>query len=155
MLGAFINAAETVTHHTAFIINDYHLIEEPSIHQALAFLIEHLPPKLHFVLVARGEPPLPLARFRARGDMQELGVGELRFRPEEARALLNELTGFALGPTVLDDLDEQLEGWVAGLQMAAIALKRGLANTDSIAIDGRQRFITDYLRRSGGQSSRG
>jgi len=89
---------------------------------------------------------MPLARYRARGEMQELGIAELRFRPEEARALLNESTGLAMTSTEVEALEEQLEGWAAGLQMAAIALKRGLAVTDHLAVDGRQRFITDYLR---------
>lgn len=146
VLAAFINAADAVPDHTALILNDYHLIEEPSIHQALAFLLEHLPPKFHFVLVVRGEPPLPLSRYRARGEMQELGVAELRFRPEEASAFLSVSTGLAITPKEIGSLEQQLEGWVAGFQMSVIALKRGLATADKLAVEGRQRFIADYLR---------
>ncbi len=146
VLAAFINVANEVSDHTALVLNDYHLIEEPSIHQALTFLIDHLPPMLHFVLVSRGEPPLPLARYRARGELQELGVDDLRFRPQEAHDLLNKLLGLALPPEEIDSLQVQLEGWIAGLQMAAMALRRGLAKADRLTVDGRHRFVADYLR---------
>jgi LuxR family maltose regulon positive regulatory protein len=145
VLAAFINAAVEAPEPMALVLNDYHLITEPSIHQALDFLIDHLPPKLHLFLAGRSLPPLPLARYRARGEMQELGVAELRFQPEEARELLNELLNLALAPGELDVLEKQLEGWIAGLQMASLALKRGLAKTERFVIDGRQRFIADYL----------
>jgi len=146
VLAAFINVANEMSDHTALVLNDYHLIEEPSIHQALTFLIDHFPPKLHFVVVSRGEPQLPLARYRARGELQELRVDDLRFRPQEAHDLLNRLFGLALPLEEIESLQEQLEGWIVGLQMAAMALKRGLAKADRLAVDGRQRFVADYLR---------
>jgi LuxR family maltose regulon positive regulatory protein len=146
VLAAFINVANEVPDDTALVLNDYHLIEEPSIHNALTFLIDHLPPKLHFVLASRGEPQLPLARYRARGELQEIGVEDLRFHPEEVRDLLNKSMGIALPPEEIESLGAQLEGWIVGLQMAAVALRRGLVKSDRLAVDGRQRFIADYLR---------
>ena len=72
VLSAFINAANDIPDHTVFVLDDYHLIEDPSIHQALTFLLDHLPPMLHFVLAGRAEPPLPLARYRARQELLEI-----------------------------------------------------------------------------------
>ncbi len=146
VLVAFINAAHEVPEHTALVLNDYHLIEEPAIHQSLTFLIDHLPSKFHFVLASRGEPPLPLARYRARGELLELGIEDLRFQSQEAFDLFNEMMGLSQTPEQIESLQTQLEGWIAGLQMAGMALSRGLAPADRLAVSGGQRFIADYLR---------
>src|SRR5687768_16513823 len=82
VLAAFVNVADDVPDHTAFVLDDYHLIDDPSIHQALTFLLDHLPPTLHVVLGGRGEPPLPLARYRARRELLEVGTENLHFSVE-------------------------------------------------------------------------
>jgi LuxR family maltose regulon positive regulatory protein len=76
VLAAFINVAHDTPDHTVFILDDFHLIEDPAIHEALTFLLDHLPPTLHFVLASRGQPPLPLARYRARQALLELGTAD-------------------------------------------------------------------------------
>ena len=78
------------------MLDDYHLIDAPSIHQALAFLLDHLPPQLHLVIATRADPPLPLSRLRARGELTELRAADLRFTPEEAAAFLTEVLGVPL-----------------------------------------------------------
>ena len=85
VLSAFINAANDVSEPTVFVLDDYHLIEDRAIHEALTFLIDHLPPMLHFVISSRGEPPLPVARYRAHEEMLEFNATDLRFLSEEAR----------------------------------------------------------------------
>src|SRR6476659_3841426 len=96
VLSAFINAANDVPDQVVFVLDDYHLIEEPSVHEALTFLLDHLPPTLRFVLAGRGEPPLPLARYRARDELLELRAEDLRFLQEETADFLNERMGLDL-----------------------------------------------------------
>ena len=96
VFAAFINLANELASHTDFIVDDYHLIEDQAIHQAQTFLIDHLPPKFHFVVVGRGEPSLPLARYRARNELQEIGIDDLRFSPEEKEAIVDNVTIFRI-----------------------------------------------------------
>src|SRR5690606_7956348 len=81
VLTAWLNVANDVSQHTVFVLDDYHLIEDPAIHRAVEFLLDHLPPRLHVVLAARGEPPLPLARYRARQQLLDIGIQDLRLQP--------------------------------------------------------------------------
>jgi LuxR family maltose regulon positive regulatory protein len=145
VLSAFVNVAGEVPDHLAFVLNDYHLIEDPAIHQALTFLLDHLPPTVHFVLAGRAEPPLPLARYRARGELLELRAEDLQFRPEETEDFLNGLVGLRLTPDEIAPLHTQLEGWAAGLQLASLALRRHPEAAVKLAVSGKHRFIADYL----------
>jgi LuxR family maltose regulon positive regulatory protein len=145
VLPAFINAASELSDQLVFVLDDYHLIEDDSIHQALTFLLDHMPPMLHFGLACRGEPPLPLARYRARGEMFELNAADLRFSPEEARDFLNEKMALDLAPEEIAPLQARLEGWAAGLQLAALTLRQRQPGSSTPLVSGRQRFITDYL----------
>jgi LuxR family maltose regulon positive regulatory protein len=145
ILSAFINAANEVPDPTVFVLDDYHLIEDPAVHQALAFLLDHLPPTLHFVLATRGEPQLPLARYRGRGELRELQAGDLRFLPEETGEFLNEVMRLDLAPAEMEPLQAQLEGWIAGLQLLALTLRQGLTRVDEMTVSGRHRFVADYL----------
>jgi len=145
VLAAFINAASEVEEHTVFVLDDYHLIHDAAIHDALTFLLDHLPPALHFALAARGEPALPVARYRARQQLLELGPEELKLGVDESDAFLNELMGLKLDAGAVANLNEQLEGWVAGLQLAALTLKQGRGELVQGAISGRHRHIADYL----------
>jgi LuxR family maltose regulon positive regulatory protein len=145
VLSAFINVANDAPNHTVIVLDDCHLIEDISIHQALTFLLDHLPPTLHFVLATRAEPPLPLARYRARHELLEFRTDDLQFLPEETADFLNHLMQLDLTHDELTALHAQLEGWIAGLQLVALSRQRRLASTDAPVITGKHRFIADYL----------
>jgi LuxR family maltose regulon positive regulatory protein len=145
VLSAFINVANGVANHTTFVLDDYHLIEEPSIHRAVTFLLDHLPPSLHFVLAGRTAPRLPLARYRARQELLELRAEDLHFLVEETEAFLNRLMGLELTPGEIVALHAQLEGWVAGLQLVSLTLRRHREAGATLVVSGRHRFIADYL----------
>ncbi len=130
-----------------FVLDDYHLIMAQPIHDGLAFLIDHLPPTLHLVIATRADPPLPLPRLRARGQLTELRQRDLRFTAEEAAVFLNDAMGLKLSPQDIDALETRTEGWIAGLQMAALSLQ-GRPTTRSAfvqAFTGSHRFVLDYL----------
>ena len=145
VLSAFINVANEAPNHIVFVLDDYHLIEEPSIHSALAFLLDHLPPALHFVLATRAEPPLPLARYRARRELKEFRTDDLQFVPAETADFLNRLMQLGLRPEELVLLHTRLEGWIAGLQLVALSHQRHLTVAEQLVVTGKQRFIADYL----------
>ncbi len=145
VLSAFINLANETPHQIVFVFDDYHLIEDPAIYKALTFLLDHLPPMLHFVLVGRGEPPLPLARYRARNEMLEFQAGDLSFLVEETKDFLNEMMGLDLAHDEIVRLQAQLEGWIAGLQLVALTLQQRLMGADKLVVSGGHRFIADYL----------
>lgn len=145
VLAAFINVAGNAPGPVVFVLDDYHLLKEPSIQAGLAYLLDHLPPALHFVLAGRAEPPLPLARYRARGELMEFRAEDLNFWPEETSDFLNQKMGLNLAPGEVDRLQAQLEGWIAGLQLVALSLQRRLTGADKLAVSGRHRFIADYL----------
>ena len=112
----------------------------------LAFLLEHLPRQLHLVIASRADPPLPLARLRARGELTELRAADLRFTPGEAAAFLNQVMGLNLSADDIAALETRTEGWIAGLQMAALSM-RGREDIASFvqAFTGSHRYIIDYL----------
>lgn len=145
VLTKMINYANTVSDHTVFVLDDYHLVEDAAIHEALTFLIDHLPPTLHVVLAGRAEPRLPVARYRARNELLALRAEDLQFSPEETADFLNHLMELDLPHNDVMALQVQLEGWIAGLQLAALGLKRHRAAADRVIVTGQQRFIADYL----------
>jgi LuxR family maltose regulon positive regulatory protein len=145
VLSAFISVANDVSDHTVFVFDDYHLIEDSSIHQALVFLLDHLPLSFHFVLVGRAEPPLPLARYRVRHELLEFRAEDLQFLQEETTDFLNGLMELDLPDDEVVHLQAQLEGWIAGLQLVALSRQRHLAGADKLVVSGRHRFIADYL----------
>jgi LuxR family transcriptional regulator, maltose regulon positive regulatory protein len=128
------------------IFDDYHTVDGPAIDQALTFLVEHLPPQLHLVIATREDPQLPLARLRARGQLIELRAADLRFTAAEAADFLNQGMGLALSETDVAALEARTEGWIAGLQMAAISMQGRADTADFIrAFTGSHRFVLDYL----------
>ena len=145
VLSAFLNLASDLPHHLVFVLDDYHLIEEPSIHQALTFLLDHLPPTLHFALAARARPPLPLARYRARQELLELRTEDLQFARDETADFLNRLMRLDLTQDELAELHTRMEGWAAGLQMVALSRQGRLGAGDTLVVSGKHRFIADYL----------
>ena len=128
------------------VLDDYHLVEAPSVHESLAVLLERLPPQLRLVLASRADPPLPLARLRARGQLTELREADLRFTREEAAELLRTALGSELPEAAVAVLGDRTEGWVAGLQLAALSLQ-GHADVDAFVagFSGSHRFVLDYL----------
>ncbi len=128
------------------VLDDYHLIDAPPVHASLAFLLEHLPPSLRLVVASRADPPLPLARLRARGQLAELRAADLRFTLEEAAELLRTAVGSELPDAAVAALGDRTEGWVAGLQLAALSLRgRGDITAFVEGFSGSHRYVLDYL----------
>ncbi len=143
---AGLAASADTEHPVILILDDYHVINTPAIHEVLNFLLENMPPILHLVIISRSDPQLPLSRWRARGQMTEIRQADLRLTGTEAAAFLNHVMGLSLTAEQVEMLEARTEGWIAGLQLAAISL-RGRDNiADFITnFSGSQRFILDYL----------
>ena len=126
-------------------LDDYHLAG-PEVNAAMGFLIDHMPPTMRVVLLARDEPGLPLGHLRARGQLSELRVDDLRFTLDESMAFLSEEMSAGLSTDDVEALQERTEGWVAGLQMAALSLK-GREDPHALAASfaGDHRHIADYF----------
>jgi LuxR family transcriptional regulator, maltose regulon positive regulatory protein len=146
VLPLLINELEALPDPSVLVIDDYHLISSAEVHEAFAFLLEHLPPELELVISTRAEPPLPLARLRGRGELLELTVRELRFSVDEAATLLNEGQQLGLEIEDVDRLVERTEGWPAGLYLAALSLQ-GRDDKHALIRDfsGDDRHVVDYL----------
>ncbi len=130
------------------VLDDYHIIENQTIHNALTFLLDHMPPQIHLVLTSRADPPLPLSRLRARRRLVELRATDLRFTPGEATIFLNEITGLHLSSGNVLALENRTEGWIAGLQLAALSLQgQNSGNTSAFIANftGDDRYVVDYL----------
>src|SRR5215471_5401477 len=123
VLTLLLNALTTRSTETVLVLDDYHLIEAQPIHDALTFLLDHLPSQLHLVIASRLDPPLPLVRLRARGNLIELRTADLRFTPQEATAFLTEVMGLPLSREEIVSLEARTEGWIAGLHLAALSLQ--------------------------------
>ena len=128
------------------VLDDYHHITDYDIHDEVAFLLENQPAGFHVVIGTREDPPLPLARLRARGQLTEIRERDLRFTTQEAAAFLNESMGLALPADAVSKLETQTEGWITGLQLAGLALRRESNTTGFVdAFSGDDRYIMDYL----------
>jgi LuxR family maltose regulon positive regulatory protein len=145
-LTALINELAGIPGDLVLVMEDYHLIQFPPVHAGLAFLLEHLPPQMHMIITTRVDPPLPLARYRARGTMLEIGTDDLRFTQEEAIELLAKLGPPALSRENVEVLNARAEGWAAGLKMALLSL-RGAEDISRFVshFSGSQRYVMDYL----------
>jgi LuxR family transcriptional regulator, maltose regulon positive regulatory protein len=130
----------------ALVLDDYHVITAEPLHRALTALVEHSPPQLHLMLATRADPPLPLARLRARGQLIEVRSSDLRFSAQEASAFLRTIMDVDLPTEQITALERRTEGWIAGLQLAALAM-RGRADVSGFlaAFTGSHRFVLDYL----------
>jgi LuxR family maltose regulon positive regulatory protein len=129
-----------------FVLDDYHILDSKPIDNAVAFLLEHLPPQMHLVIATREDPPLPLARLRVRGQLTELRAADLRFTPSEAAEFLNQMMGLNLSAENIAALEARTEGWVAGLQLAALSMQgRSDAASFIQTFTGSHHFILDYL----------
>jgi LuxR family maltose regulon positive regulatory protein len=146
ILTALLNEIVTISDSFLLVLDDFHVIDAKPVENALVFLIEHLPPQMHLVIATREDPPLPLARYRAQGQLTELRTADLRFTPSEAAELLNQVMNLNLSVEDITALETRTEGWIAGLQMAAISM-RGLTDTSSFiqSFTGSHHFVLDYL----------
>ena len=147
MLTALLNKiTSTITGDFVLVMDDYHLADAKPIDDALTFLIEHLPTQMHLVITTREDPSLPIPRLRARNQLTELRAADLRFTPPEASDFLNKVMGLDLSVEEVAALESRTEGWIAGLQLAALSM-RGQQDVHGFiqAFAGDHRYILDYL----------
>jgi len=146
VVATLINDLETASQDIVLVLDDYHVINAPEIHDSVAFLLEHLPPQISLVIATRADPPLPLASLRADGDLLEVRAADLRFTADEAAAYLNGAMDLTLTAADVDVLEARTEGWIAALQLAALSMQ-GRSDPASFINEfaGDDRFILDYL----------
>ncbi|MCB0176812.1 MAG: tetratricopeptide repeat protein [Anaerolineae bacterium] len=146
ILITLINSLTTIDSKIILVLDDYHVITAEPVHQALIFLLENLPPQLHLAITSRTDPPLPLTRLRVRSQLTELRDSDLRFTPTEIATFLNQIMGLNLTPADVAALETRTEGWVAGLQLAALSMQ-GYDDVQRFvqAFTGSHRFVIDYL----------
>jgi LuxR family transcriptional regulator, maltose regulon positive regulatory protein len=141
-----INEIAATEREVALVLDDFHLIENPAIHDAVAFLVEHSPPNLRLVISGRTDPPLPLGSLRAAARLIEIRADDLGFRPGEAARFIESRLGRSLEPETLDAIEAGTEGWAAGLQLVALALESADGGRDPLPrLDGSHRYVFDYL----------
>ena len=146
LLTPLLNEIAAMPHDFVFVLDDYHVLDSTEIDSALTFLIDNQPPQMHLIITTREDPHLPLARLRARGQLTELRAADLRFSPDEAAAFLNHAMGFNLSSEDITALETRTEGWIAGLQLAAISMQGQPDVRGFIAsFTGSHHFVLDYL----------
>jgi LuxR family maltose regulon positive regulatory protein len=148
VLAQLINSLSAPGEDAVLVLDDYHLIEVEAIHRGLAFLLDHLPPSLHLVISTRADPPLQLARLRANGLVMEIRANDLRFTVDEAAAFLTEVMSLELTADDVAALEARTEGWIAGLQLAALSLQGRSPDELTVfvaAFAGSHRHVADYL----------
>ena len=146
VLTTLLNDLSAVAREIVLVLDDYHVIDAPEVQDGMAFLLDHLPPQLHVVIASRADPALPLARWRARGELAEIRAAELRFTADEAAAYLNGMMGLQLTARDVAALEGRTEGWIAALQLAALSMQ----GRDDVAgfiagFAGDDRYVVDYL----------
>jgi LuxR family transcriptional regulator, maltose regulon positive regulatory protein len=146
ILTTLLNEVSAIPDPFVLVLDDYHVIDVKAVDQALTFLIEHQPPQMHLVIATREDPALPLARLRARGHLTELRAADLRFTLSEAAEFLNQVMGLTLSTENITALEARTEGWIAGLQLAALSMQ-GQKDTASFiqSFTGSHQFVMDYL----------
>ena len=146
VLTTLLNEIADFPNDFALVLDDYHVITHQPIHEALTFLLDHRPPNMRMVIATRADPPLPLARLRARGQLAELRAGDLRFTADEAAAFLNDYMRLNLAAADVAALEARTEGWIAGLQLAALSMQgRDDARGFIQAFSGSHRHVLNYL----------
>jgi LuxR family maltose regulon positive regulatory protein len=146
ILTALLNEVAAVPNNFILVLDDYHVIDSKAVDNSLIFLVEHQPMQMHLVIVTREDPSLPLARLRVRGQLTELRAADLRFTPAEAAEFLNQMMGLNLSAEDVAALDKRTEGWIAGLQLAALSMQgREDSGRFVQAFTGSHRFVLDYL----------
>ncbi len=149
ILTTLLNEIAAISDSFILVLDDYHLIDSKAVDLALTFLVDHLPPQLHLVITTREDPSLPLPRYRVRGHSNELRADDLRFTSEEAAAFLNQMMNLDLSAEDIAALETRTEGWIAGLQLAALAMLAMQGQQDTTrfiqSFSGSHHFVLDYL----------
>ncbi|MBZ0298422.1 MAG: LuxR C-terminal-related transcriptional regulator [Anaerolineae bacterium] len=146
ILSTLINELSALPELLTVVLDDYHVIDSPSIHEGLAFLVEHMPSQMRLIMTTRTDPPLPMARMRVRSQVLELRSADLRFSPPQIAAFFTDVMGLALNAEEVTALDTRVEGWIAGLQLAGLALQGKRDTAEFIAsFAGDHRYVLDYL----------
>lgn len=141
-----INQAATASQSFTLVLDDYHVIQNPDIHDVVIYLLDHLPPLMHLVIASRADPPIRVAQLRARGELCEIRAEDLRFTFQEAMHFLNKSMGLGLVSPDVETLTAKTEGWIVGLQLAAISLQKNPDKHSFVAtFAGDDRYIADYL----------
>lgn len=149
---SLVNDLDTLVGATVVALDDYHLIDSSAVHDAVIFLLDHLPAHVTLAITTRADPPLPLARLRGRGELIEVRASDLRFTTDEAEEFLNQVMGLDLDQPLVEALEARTEGWAAGLQLAALSARTRAGADDRQAVSafveaftGSHRFVLDYL----------
>jgi LuxR family transcriptional regulator, maltose regulon positive regulatory protein len=149
ILTTLLNEIAAIPDNFILVLDDYHVIDSKQVDNILTFLLERLPPQMHLVITTREDPNLPLARLRARGQLTELRAADLRFSPAEAAEFFNQMMGLNLSAEDVNLLETRIEGWVAGLQLAALAMRAVPGHRDAASFiksfTGTHHFVMDYL----------
>jgi LuxR family maltose regulon positive regulatory protein len=146
LLTRLISEMERLPEKSIIVLDDYHLIDSKSVHDAIYFLIEYLPPAIHLVISGRTDPPLPISKLRVQGEVNEVRTSQLRFTKEEVAAFLNDVMGFDLPSDGIAALEARTEGWIASLKLAAISMQGRQDWPEFIAkFSGSHRYVIDYL----------
>lgn len=153
VLVSLVNDLDALDGPAVVALDDYHVADDVEVHEAVAFLLDNLPPQVTVVMTTRSDPPLPLSRMRARGELLEVRAADLRFTADEADAFLNEVMGLQLEPELVRALEARTEGWAAGLQLAALSARSRTDDEDGTGdvagfvreFSGSHRFVLDYL----------
>lgn len=146
LLAFLINEFQQIEEPVGIVLDDYHLIHNPAVDDILTFLLEHIPPTFQLIIASRQKPNFTFARLRANGQVLELNEQDLRFKPEEASQFLHDVMGLQISPDEITILEERTEGWIAGLQLAALSLEgRDDPGSFITSLRGTDRYILDYL----------
>jgi LuxR family maltose regulon positive regulatory protein len=146
VLTSLINEIAAIPDRRILVIDDYHLIEDQAVHDALTFLLKNMPPQMHLVIITRVDPQLPLARLRARNQLTELRASDLRFTSSESAEFLNQVMGLDLSTEDIAALESRIEGWITGLQLAAISMRGNKDTTSFIkSFTGSHHYVLEYL----------
>ena len=146
ILTAIINEVADIPDDFVLVLDDYHFINTQQIHDALGFLLDHIPPQMHLVIASRADPPLSLSRLRVNEQMTEIRAADLRLTENETSAYLNGLMGLDLTLEQISSLESRTEGWIAGLQLAALSMQGDIDKDEFVdAFAGSNRYIIDYL----------
>jgi LuxR family transcriptional regulator, maltose regulon positive regulatory protein len=149
VLTTFINELAGLEQRFLLVLEDYHVISSPQIHETVTYLVDHLPASLHLLLLTRNDPPLPLARLRVHDDLYELHAADLLFSPEETRAFLQQTLPFAISSEATARLEARVEGWVTGLRLLTLALQGRKDPRDLehmlVTFNGGHRHVLEYL----------
>ena len=146
VLATLLNELCAVQNNLVLVLDDYHVVDGRDVQDGMVFLLDHLPPRMHLMIASRADPALPQARLRARGELVEIRAADLRFRPDEAAAYVNEVMGLHLTARDIAVLEGRTEGWIAALQLAALSMQGRDDVPGFIAgFAGDDRYIVDYL----------